>query len=709
MQASNNNKLQSAATAPRSDDRQRHAIGHVARGPAVTDSGTPSTGPLAGGATTERNNAMKQKQRAVVCAFGATMLAMAAVISAQAEQPEPEPVRITVTGQTMAVNGYDQVPRGLFGVHWTDLDPQMIQEWGIELARQMHPTPDGHVTVPDEREDWRGLAMVMDCLGDRYHPATVLTNPDWEGFFTELGTRYGNEAKEAGVPVIAEFWNETFLNWSYKPGVNYDPQFYEQEGREVGAPMTIKGWDEPLEHLVWNRAIRTVHVDGRSDLMSYLAYNYIGRFHLAGHEFEFRGHRFRNQEMWWGTDPTQVSYWSGRQNAQFYRWMLVPFAQALKEANPEVEVIAGPSYSPSAGGWEAWEILYKPVIDEAWQWIDGLTEHHYHGDSRRAAVQYEVITSYAMTRYGKFLRGYNTEAGGRADANLPGAPETEQGDPLRTAIGAFNYGLRDIVYMLHTQPDKAASRTTHGANKEGWGLGGDEFFFRLLRPLRGRLILTRSSDRDVWSVASVNDAGDLVVVVYNDHREPRKVRVDALPPRGTSLAGEGTRAWVEVDAEEHRLVLVEEPLRLEADRDAAPGVTLELAARSGQRLVLPLTREVPEGVRVERTQAFGPDVLIRVNPDEMGIVDIELDAARLAAAERASLRLALQPHNSEALWRVEGVTEFAPLPNTQGIVEIPLDPAALDETVRVTFHSGREKPDGLLIPAVSIMLDTPTE
>ncbi|MFP4104611.1 MAG: hypothetical protein ACLFVU_00845 [Phycisphaerae bacterium] len=623
----------------------------------------------------------------------------------KAEKQPAKPVSVEVTGKTISVNGYSQVPKGLFGVHWTDLDPKMIDQWGLDCARQMHGGPHGSPTDPDKRDDWKGLSVVIDCLGDRYHPALLLTKKDWKQHFEKLGTDFANQAKGMDHVVIAEFWNEPFLNWSYKPGVNYDPKFYETEGRAEGKPMTIKGWDEPLEHLVWGKAVRSVHMNGHTDLQAYLAYNYIGRFHPAGYEYEFRGRKFKNVETWWGRDPTQVSYWSGKQNAQFYTWMLQPFAKACKTTNPDVHVVAGWGFGIYTGDWKAWEMLIKPTIDSSWKHLDGIYEHHYHSDPRRVAASYEVVTAYGKTKYDRWLRGYNTECGGKADTQLPGSETVgkakggETDDQLRSAVGAYTYGMRDITYMIHSVPDKAVTRTTHGANKPGWGLGGDEFVFRMFKPLRGQLVKAESVDADVWPVASIH-GGKLVVIVFNDHQSAKPVKMSVKAPKGTTFRS-GHRSWVEVDNKARKLRI--KTGKISVDEECCDG-TVQIPGRSAVRFVFELDGTPAKGPQIQRKQFFSDSILMKVNPDEIRSVRIPVELPEdRSKVKRAVLRIGADGAGAFARLGDEG--KFIPLGTGVGFAEIPLDPKQLKKDNRVWIQAGQEKADGFRMLTAGIVLD----
>ena len=232
---------------------------------------------------------------------------------------------INVTGQLRSFNGATNVPGGLFGVHATTLTREQIVDWGIESVRIINTAPNGQPPDPGNYK------MVVECFFNRHEPAMVLTDPHWRESLAKL-------ARATTGPRHIEFWNEPFLNWATRPGVNYDSRFYEQSNRVEGAVMTIKGWDKPVDFLVWSKQLRLV--EPQSGAVDYLA-NGDPPLQRAGvpegGRYKFRGKEYRMDSLWWGRDPSQKSYYSGRQNAQFYSSnarRFRPGPQGIKSASP---------------------------------------------------------------------------------------------------------------------------------------------------------------------------------------------------------------------------------------------------------------------------------------------------------------------------------------------------------------------------------------
>lgn len=631
--------------------------------------------------------------------FLATCVAtLAAWLATQAGE-----VQVRVTGRLLEVNGQSGFPRGLMGLHAdTRLTEEMRQDWGVECFRQIHFVPgSGSVAWDKEgklRAPFKDLFMVIDCQGDRFFPALVLTRRDYAEFFAEIGRKYAQRCKDLGWRGYAEFWNEPYLNWAERSRKNYDPKFYDVSKATDDGPVTIKGWDKPLAHLRWRR----LWARGEDGKIAHLVP--VPKGAKPGDTFRHRlGYYFtKNDEQtytvvehWDVYDPTAVSFWSGKQNYDFYMWMFLPWAKAIKETNPDVTIIGGWCFNLPANGWKAWELLYKPMIDEAIQWLDGVCEHHYGSDTRVNAATYELIVGYALAEHGKRLRCYNTETAGCVDPAVPGARHSNA-----TPYGAFNYGLRDIVELTYRCPDKAAARVAHGSLTPGWGGGGDEFLFKLLKDFRGQLIETACGDLDVWPVAVLN--GDrLVAVVFNNHNEERIIRLAIDAPAGTTLSA-GRKVWVAAKEEKGPLSFHETPLPASGARFEG---AVTIPQKTGVKLVLPLEGTPPAKTQWVRSQFFARGVLQKVERDKPATFAIKVDDELLARAEAANLKVVLEGMaGAEGSARVNGAT--VPLPRHEWIVEVPLNPKLLKGENELVFEaSGR----GYRVVVASLVLEYPAK
>lgn len=564
-----------------------------------------------------------------------TLLLVASICLAAArcggqEYVQPE---IRVTGRALDVNGTRQIPRGLFGVHATPLTPGQLDEWGVETVRLIHGGPSTRPTVPGQGAAARypGVKFVLDCLYDRYQPALILADPsNWEGKLVALARGYADNARTTGAEHHVEFWNEPYLNWATRPGVNYDGRFYDESRAVEGGPVHFRGSDEPIPHLAWRKGTRAVDDRGNTNPVAWGAAPRDGK---PGDTYEFRGRTYKLVEAWLVRDTAQRSFYSGPFNLSLYLRMLRVFAPELKQANPDVKLAAGWDFHLFQDNWKAWEELHRPTIDAAIQWIDGYTEHHYGGDTRSVAVSYEVANAYSVVRHDKPLLMYNTEAGGLLDPQRPDSPRPnprDAPDPLAAARGSMTYFLRDVIYLLRHCPDKAFTRYAHEAHLNG----GDEIAFKLLKPLRGQLLEVTTSDPNLYAVASLNADNEICLVVFNDTDERHIPRLHVVAPRGTTIR-EGFAA--EAKPSDQRLALA-------TTRMASGGRAIvfdwDIPARSAVRFQFPLEGE-PRPQRVEVRQFFAPEVLVRLERGQTLALKVSLPEDRLRGSDRAWLKLAL--------------------------------------------------------------------
>lgn len=581
-------------------------------------------------------------------------------------QPGGEP-DIRVTGVAMTINGVSAISRGMFGVHATKITDEQFKDWGVEAERKIHQS------TLKAQYDWRADRVMLHCVYDRYQPALQLTDPKWEQTLQQLADRLQRDP--AGPTPLVEFWNEPYLNWSTKPGVNYDGDHYDTSRAVEGGPVHFKGSDEPIADLVWTKGLMAVRAEnGAKD---YLAWGYMPRHLKEGDTYDFRGKTtMRIESRWLVRDASQKSYWAGRHNVRLYNQMLETFAPAFKKANPHATLVTGWDFHFYQGNWDGWHTCLKPTIDASHAWIDGVTEHHYGGDTRNVAVGYEVATGYTLSTYGKFIRGYNTEDGGNLD---PQRPDTvtygQQPSPRAMAQSAMTYHLRDVVYLLSRTPDKAAFRAAHEPERNG----GDELAFKLLKDLRGQLIETSSRSNEVWPVASL-DGNRLAVVMFNDlaHEVSQTVRIDA--PHGATLAG-GVQKQVHVfDDAPH--------LRLGETKFAATGGSwtgrVTLGAKSAVAITFTLAGDAKPRVQA-RTQVFSPRFVEEIQIGKPATFQIDLPEA--AKAGGAFLRVAsLGPIPADIAAQFNG--KPVAIPSVGGVVDVPIDPAALQASNQLVIHPG---------------------
>lgn len=615
---------------------------------------------------------------------------------AQTALPATPGALVCVTGKTLSINGTTEIPRGLFGVHATKLAPENVAKWGVEAVRIIDQNPSGAPVVPGRDSRVPAGAALVECFYDRYQPARLLHDPNWQSNLAGLGKRYGEAAKNSGREHWVEFWNEPYLNWAARPGVNYDGAFYDRTDTTPGTPMTIKGAATPTPFLVWD-APKLVAVNPQTGAVDYLATRYLpdvieDRAPREGDEWKFRGQVTRRLELRaWGRDTTQLSHYSASQNALYYNQMFGPFARALKAANPDVKIIAGWGCHLQYDNWRGWDLLYKPLLDEHHELMDGLNEHHYGGDTRMVAGAYETVAAYAATKWNKTLKFYNTEAGGMLDPEQPGT----SGKPTFIANNraeleaSMTYTLRDVLHLLAACPDKAVTRFAHEADANG-----DRFALELLQPLRGQLLETLPPSSRLWSVATRN-GNELVLALWNDGRNARNVNLQMAAPAGFTL-GAATRREVVTQGESLRVI--ESPFDARGAVQIGPRRAVVL--RFG---LTPILGALPIVRSAKWTQFYGPQILQKVEPGGVATVSVEVPAAALKNAKRARLRWVVEGQNAGVRAKWNGIA--LPVGESSSFIHDEIvDLASLRERNELEISCAPDAP-GFQLDAASLFLE----
>jgi len=300
---------------------------------------------------------------------------------------------------------------------------------------------------------------------------------------------------------------------------------------------------------------------------------------------------------------------------KFYNEPLLAFARGLHHAAPDAPMIAGWDFRCSEDHWAGFKMLYKPTIDAAIEHITGVTDHDYGGDVTRMPANYELVTAYGKAYHDKWLYSYNTECGENSDPSAMPSASASMQQAGKNWLKVM-WSARKIVHALATVPDKARSFTFHW-----FSTGGEGVTFMALRNLRGKLVEVQSTDPDLFAVAAIDgtdprqprpdfvgDGKELVVAMFNDHRDARQLRVPIAAPEGMQFAG-GMRRQPVPEPETGKVQLDEQPLEAKGEavvwEGEVPGKTLVV-------LSYKVTGQEPTGPRVLRRQFFADDVLCSV-------------------------------------------------------------------------------------------------
>lgn len=590
---------------------------------------------------------------------------------------------VLVSGIPYSINGQDSVPVGLFGVHSTTLTPARVADWGVELVRGIEAGPSGSPSFPGKNSTFpAGIKMTIDCYYDRYQPALYLSNrTGWKQTLENLANTYGTASQAMAHQPFMEFWNEPFLNWASKPGTNYDNRWYDTSNAVLGGPVFRPGFSEKEKHLVWERRKWFVQlsppVNDPVNFYVQIGNNWTNLNNLAiGAELQIGSRRFKAVNAWMAKDTTQKSYFSALANAEMYIKMYRAYAQKLKQVNPNQRIAAGWGMQIHQENWRPWYTQYKPTLDSCWQWMDGIHEHHYGGDTRFISAGYEVANAYSQVNFGKKMKMLNTEAGGFLDPQIPGNVVPGQPtDPLLRDRGAFQYTFREIVHHISRCPDKAYSRAAHEAHLNA----GDGMAFHLLKDLRGKLISCSSSSDNVWAVSSLSQ-NKLCVAVYNDNNADQDVNLVVKAPKG--MAFSGGQARLVKDSSSGTTIAVEYenfPIA-----DTLWSKTITIGKKSGQSFTLYLTGGL-EAEPMKMSQFFSGSVLTAVPANQAVPFPIRIPAESLNTARAARLKLILRNFTSGNL-----LVNNQPvaLSHTGFFTYLPIDKDLLQPENTLTFSAG---------------------
>ena len=669
------------------------------------------------------------------------------------KQDAPRPVTVTVSGRTLDINATEMIPGGLFGHFPGGGAKEMRMGSHRNIFRSY--LSDGGKTAHDLTRD-PAIAVLIDVKGgDRYQPSMRLTSANWQENCRNSGLSTGRELanyySQTNRPEIAiEWWNEPYLNWSNRTRRNFDLRFFDESRAEEGGPvhLTVDGsvapflrWtrdpDAPpwlwMDRAQWRagrdaegRVHRGADMAPPDDLADGETYTR-PRFRQVRNEETGRRERVQDGEIeltaftpWYVYDLTQFTFWSGQSQLMMYNEPMLAFAGGLKETYPEAVFLAGWDFRVSEDYWAAWHMLYKPTIDAGIAFIDGVTDHDYGGDVTRMPANYEFVTAYGMTRHNKWLLNYNTECGENSDPSAYPEASASMRQAGKRWLKAM-WSARKLVHALATVPDKARSFTFHWFDQQAEGAT-----FMALRNLRGRLVHAISDDSFVYVAAAIDGTDpllprpdymtpgiEMVVAIYNDHRDPREITVPLQAPTGTKfkqLIERRTRAVVSED-DDAGLVTVDESVHNATGSEHSWSGSLD-----GGHLVvltLPLEGTPLDRAEIQQRQFFANALLENVSHQQPVETSIAIDSDILDKASRAWLRVVVE-RVSEGEAQVEINGAILPLPRANTPVDavwmrdIPLDPSLLKTDNILRFSAAQERA-GWLLACTSIYIEGPAE
>jgi hypothetical protein len=450
----------------------------------------------------------------------------------------------------------------------------------------------------------------------------------------------------ANVPQqgIVQWWNEPYLNWAERSaggrGSVINQECYDLTKAVEGGPVTIKGWITPLTHMRW-RSLWPARMDQeynrktkKMEPVRIIGWNIplpkdakVGdRFTAASNRYWMnpgKDFEWTVEKHWYPVDPTMVSYWSGRQNLDFYTWSFEPWAKSLRETNPKVTILAGWDFNFSAGKWSVWEELYRPLLQKFPTLIDGLTEHHYGIDPLLVQAWYELGVAEADVLSQRRIKVYNTECQGCLDPAVFSSANAASGATTGAiAMQEAKYNLLDMIGLMARMPEKVGSRTIHNFTDGNFRFCGGAWALRLLKPLRGDLFEVVTNTPEIVAVASRDTNGEFILALCNSATQSRTVHV---------ALGAGTIA----DAKIRRVVLDAQGLLTIEEKPLSSPVLLDACESA---VIIGAKPETSKTSIVRRQYFSTQNCMIRFNGEKPLALHFNLPKSLPTKLSRAHLR-----------------------------------------------------------------------
>ena len=330
------------------------------------------------------------------------------------------------------------------------------------------------------------------------------------------------------------------------------------------------------------------------------------------------------------------------------------------------------------------------------------------------AGSYEVLTTYGMSHYDKWLYSYNTETSDLLDIPAVGVVNTPEKVKGAKEFRVGTYNIRDILYLCAVTPDKAMARTViHWSHTPK----GSDMCYATLSDLRGQLIAGESSDPGVWVVSSVDGtdpnampadgAQKLVVAIWNDNRDGRNIDIDLRPPVGTRFVAGQYEAHVP-DQNKDNFGVDFNRQSIEVSSNGTK-VKVQLKGRRLWKLSIPLEGEADRSRLTHHRQYFSKLHLAKVGRGQTVSTDIEIPEADLKKAKGAYLRLVLERlAQGEGTLSLNGKTLQLPetlhRENGNRVVDLPVETVQLKGSNALQFSLADPKQSGYRVDAASLFL-----
>jgi hypothetical protein len=161
-----------------------------------------------------------------------------------------------------------------------------------------------------------------------------------------------------------------------------------------------------------------------------------------------------------------------------------------------------------------------PLVEGAGDALAFVAEHHYGGRGQQYAAEFEVFQAAATALTGRRIPVVNTECNDLSDT--PGAfDEPLDYSPDASSRRRAIYQVEEILSHLRFGPDHATHRAIHALWKGKMSKQGEAAALRLMRDLRGDLVVVEG-ERDFAEVVASREGEAGVLLAYNAGPWPRE-------------------------------------------------------------------------------------------------------------------------------------------------------------------------------------------
>ncbi len=324
-----------------------------------------------------------------------------------------------------------------------------------------------------------------------------------------------------------------------------------------------------------------------------------------------------------------------------------------------------PAHQPGQEEWYTWKLYGRPLIDIAHDQLDFMDWHSYGIPARDLEGEMSIVTAYAQTRYGKWLRNAITETNPSSQV-LNERPEHYR---LRT------YPMMIQLLTLLGHPDKIFCQQMHDLHAASYRITGDpptptQEMFGILKPLRGRRLFAKSSDADLIVEAATRDR-TLAVAVLNPSGAPRRVSPMLKLPKSVKVEQISARV---LDAGSLRDVTIGEDGMLEVPAQGLAVIEYVLSAAP----------EIPR--TISEREFFSRDVMATVPETRSLSTIVTVPADALWQASRATLNFGIKGPSAGSVWHVNISGETVEVQSPGSYVRVPLRKVPRSGKIKLAFR-----------------------